>query len=140
MAGWIEISALILATVAIILVIVIHVFSFHDSFRIRNEGTYKRIELGTLSSANEFLETGNNLLYVAQSNQPQTLTINPDNKNLSGRTFEVKNNSADNLTLDVSNLAGFNGGQLPTSDERIVRPGQYSSFIFTGTNRLLRLD
>lgn len=140
MAGWIEISALIIASAAILLIIVLHVFVFHESYRVRNEGLRIDIQQGGINVANETFNTGGEGIYIVNSGIPMTLTIASSANNLSGRQIYIKNNTSAIVTLDTSQLVGYNSGNLPTSDQKIVKGGQYSTFVFIGTNNLLRLD
>lgn len=140
MGDWIEISALIIATMAVILVIIIHVFVFHESYRVRNEGLKINVQQGGVNIANDTFNTGGEGIYICNSGIPMTLTIASSTNNLIGRQIYIKNNTSATVTLDTSQLSGYNSGNLPAADQRIVKAGQYSTFVFIGTNNLLRLD
>jgi hypothetical protein len=134
--GWPNWLNFVIAIIAAILAIILYFFYFSHRSAVVTHGIAVRIQEGVKTGATDSMITGGNNLYIAQSDQAITVTVEPNDDNQTGRYITIKNASSDTVTLAQGTGVELDTGGLTLT----VAAGETAQFIsLNSKNKFLRL-
>lgn len=126
-----------LALAALIIGLILIFWTWSINNNLLTHGIGWRIQNGSTDSTQENMKTGGNNLYIANRSSIQ-IVISSNSGNTKGREIAIKNDTANNVTIDTTNLSSYDSGKVSQGNK--VSSGHTASFVFTGKNQLLRLS
>lgn len=128
---------LIIAVITFIIAFLLAIWIWSINNKLNNQGVRLNIQNGAASGVSETMNTGKYNLYIANKTGI-TVIISANSDNKTGRQIYIKNNTPGNCQINTNNLTSYDGGNIGNS--KIILPGITAQFVFTNTNRLLRLS
>lgn len=131
--GWHGVN-FILALIAIIIIIILLIAFYEHRNDIELFGFGWRITNGTTTASTDSFIINSNSMYIGQSSQDVTLTLQ-QGRDFIGGVFGVKNNTTNtNITVVPASGVVVRANQVP-----VVAPGVFAEWVLTSTG-YLRLD
>ena len=125
--SWFNLFLIIIIIIIIIAAVII--FSSHRN-SLTLYGVAYVIQTGPTSGSTDTMVLDGNKMYIAQTNQPLTLTLNKNSNHLKGRVVGIKNNTT---ASQIKLKAGTIRLDASTQGENVI-PGHTAYLIATDNN------